>query len=156
MEILNSIGERLREERERLQMTQSDFAEVAEAAGVPGATRQSQARYEKGLAAPSCPYLAALAPVGVDVLYVLTGQRGMQPTPGPALRDGEAELLEGYRALSAREKLGVKALIAGMAPAGSVNVQVSGGTTGHVVTGGHVVIKQTTASTPRRKSTKKV
>ena len=52
MEINVSIGERLKEEREVLGKTQGDFALIAEAADVPGATRQSQAKYEKGLAAP--------------------------------------------------------------------------------------------------------
>lgn len=113
MELLNSIGTRLKAERERLGLTQSDFAQVAEDAGVPGATRQSQARYEKGLAAPSCPYLAALATAGVDVLYVLTGHRGMQAAP-PPLKDGEATLLESYRALDKRGQAAVLAVIATM------------------------------------------
>ena len=75
MEIFISIGERLREEREAMGKTQSDFAEIAAAAGVPGATRQSQAKYEKGLASPSAAYLSAVALQGVDVRYVLTGER---------------------------------------------------------------------------------
>ncbi|PTT40214.1 transcriptional regulator [Acidovorax sp. HMWF018] len=75
MEIFISIGERLREEREAMGKTQSDFAGIAAAAGVPGATRQSQAKYEKGLASPSAAYLSAVALQGVDVRYVLTGER---------------------------------------------------------------------------------
>ena len=73
MEIINSIGERLLAVRENMHKTQSDFAEIAASAGVPGATRQSQAKYEKGLATPSAAYLAAIAAAGADVLYILTG-----------------------------------------------------------------------------------
>lgn len=88
MEIVSSIGERLREEREALGKTQSEFADVAAAARVPGATRQSQAKYEKGLAAPSAAYMSAIAGAGADVLYILTGERG-----GVVLTAEERQLL---------------------------------------------------------------
>ncbi|MBQ1782907.1 MAG: helix-turn-helix transcriptional regulator [Gammaproteobacteria bacterium] len=80
MERFESIGARLREERERLGKSQTDFAAIAEAAGVPGATRQSQSLYEKGKRMPDAGYLAAVAAVGVDVLYVLTGSRSVSPS----------------------------------------------------------------------------
>lgn len=88
MEINVFIGERLKQARETLGLSQTEFAQIAETAGVPGATRQSQAKYEKGLAMPGAAYLAALAAAGVDVLYVLTGQRmgaAAAPQPAPAL-----------------------------------------------------------------------
>ena len=75
MEILISIGERLREIRDLSGKSQTDFAEIAAAAGVPGATRQSQANYEKGKQSPSALYLAALAAHGYDMQYVITGVR---------------------------------------------------------------------------------
>lgn len=85
MEIFNSIGGRLLEVREHMQQTQSDFAGIAAIAGVPGATRQSQAKYEKGLATPSAAYLSAIAAEGADVLYILTGKRsGPAAKPLPA------------------------------------------------------------------------
>jgi len=83
MEIFNSIAHRLLEVRESMGKTQSDFAAIAAAAGVPGATRQSQAKYEKGIAAPSAAYMAAIASAGADVLYILTGQHS-QPVPDSA------------------------------------------------------------------------
>lgn len=94
-----------------------------------GVLKQAQLHYEKDERAPDARYLAGVAAAGVDVLYVITGQRG-----GVALRDGEATLIEGYRSLDARGKAGVQALIGGMAPhpAPGVQVQVHGGT-GHVV-----------------------
>lgn len=135
-----STFERLREERERLGLSQEKFGALG------GVLKRAQINYEKGERNPDSAYLTAIAAAGVDVLYVLTGQRGAQSAPGPGLRDGEAELLEGYRALSAREKLGVKALIAGMAP-GGVSVRVSGNGS-HVVTGSGDVVIGHPAPTP--------
>lgn len=66
-----SIGERLREERERLGFTQSAFAEIA------GAHRKSQGNYEANERNPDAAYLAAIAAAGADVLYILTGQRAV-------------------------------------------------------------------------------
>jgi transcriptional regulator with XRE-family HTH domain len=107
-----TIGVRLREERERLDLSQPKFAAVA------GTTKQTLFSWESGKTAPDAFQLAQLAGIGADVLYVVTGLRSGGVTPPPALRDGEATLLEGYRALDARGKAGVMALIAGMgAPA---------------------------------------
>lgn len=80
MELFESIGARLRLERERLGKSQTEFAAIAEAAGVAGATRQSQSLYEKGKRTPDAGYLAAVAAVGVDVIYVLTGSHSVDPS----------------------------------------------------------------------------
>lgn len=77
MEIINSIGERLREERERLGLSQTQIAEIAKELGAKGATRQSQALYEKGEQTPSAAYISAISTTGADVLYILTGQRAV-------------------------------------------------------------------------------
>lgn len=69
MEPLVDIGVRLRTERERLGKTQADMGAVA------GVTRQTQSNYESGERAPDVAYLAAIAQVGVDVQYVVTGKR---------------------------------------------------------------------------------
>ena len=128
MEINISIGERLKEEREALGKTQGDFASIAEQAGVPGATRQSQAKYEKGLAAPSAAYLSAMASAGVDVRYVLTGDREFEPAP--ALSAEEQLMLQYFReAVPAVRKAALGALMG--APAitqiGGANSQHSSG-----------------------------
>lgn len=65
---MDTIGKRLRAERERLKMSQSSFAELA------GASKPSQVRYESGERYPDGAYFERLAPKGVDVLYILTGQ----------------------------------------------------------------------------------
>lgn len=93
MEINVCIGVRLKEVREALALSQTEFAQIAEKAGVPGATRQSQAKYEKGLAMPGAAYLAAIAAAGADVLYILTGQRNGGAATDPA----EQVLLDSYR-----------------------------------------------------------
>lgn len=62
------IGERLKQERERLGMTQPAFAEAA------GAAKRTLIEWEKGTTSPNSVQLSALSSVGVDVYYVLTGE----------------------------------------------------------------------------------
>ncbi|WP_221227654.1 helix-turn-helix domain-containing protein [Rhodocyclus tenuis] len=69
MGLFVGIGKRLREERERLGLNQSDFG----AAG--GVGRKTQFNYEEAERSPDAAYLAAIATAGVDVQYVITGQR---------------------------------------------------------------------------------
>jgi len=64
-----SFGERLRDERLRLGLTQTAFGEIA------GVTKKTQMLYESGERTPDMRYLAAVSKVGVDYSYVLTGQR---------------------------------------------------------------------------------
>ncbi len=64
-----TIGKRLKEERERLQQTQAEFAALV------AATKRSQINWEKGTAMPNAAYLAAIASAGADVNYILTGIR---------------------------------------------------------------------------------
>lgn len=116
MEINISIGERLREVREQMGKSQTEFALIAAAAGVPGATRQSQAKYEKGLAAASSAYLAAIANAGADVMYILTGHRTGSVTPVLSRRvaalvnnyeytdEAGKKIIEGTAALAAQSK----------------------------------------------------
>lgn len=63
------IGDRLREERERLGLTQTDFAELI------GASKNTQSNYEKGVRKPDSDYLMRLEEASADPAYVLTGQR---------------------------------------------------------------------------------
>jgi len=66
---MNSIGERLREERTRLGMNQGDMAQRG------GVQRTAQSNYERDDRVPDAAYLALVAAAGVDVLYVVTGER---------------------------------------------------------------------------------
>ena len=64
-----TIGARLKEERERLGYTQPAFAELA------GTTKKSQIDYEKDSTQPKASYLANIAVIGADILYIVTGIR---------------------------------------------------------------------------------
>ncbi len=89
---MGSIGSRLRDERERLELNQSDFAVVA------GTTRKSQFNYESDARRPDADYLAAIAAAGVDVLFVLTGQRSQAVSPAASLPPRARALLDNYEA----------------------------------------------------------
>ncbi|MCW5657417.1 MAG: helix-turn-helix transcriptional regulator [Burkholderiaceae bacterium] len=89
---------RLREERERLGKSQSDFAALAVQLGVRGATRQSLSMYEKGERPPDAGYLAAIAQAGADVRYIVTGARDYEPPP--VLTPQEQLLLDEFRRAS--------------------------------------------------------
>lgn len=82
-----SIGERLKEERERLGLSQLAFGELG------GVKKLAQLNYEKGDRFPDAQYLAALAKFGVDVQYVVTGSRSVSAMPQDEIR-----LVELYRA----------------------------------------------------------
>ncbi|HNC51239.1 MAG TPA: helix-turn-helix transcriptional regulator [Accumulibacter sp.] len=83
-----TIGNRLREERERIGMSQAAMAEIC------GVTMRSQRNYEKDERLPDASYLAAATQARADVLYVLTGQR----SPGmSSLTPEESALLDNYR-----------------------------------------------------------
>ncbi len=82
------IGERIKEERERLGMTQPEFAAAA------GAAKRTLIEWEKGSTSPTAVQLSALVVAGVDALYILTGQRGAPSVP---LAPDEAALLDNYR-----------------------------------------------------------
>ncbi len=64
-----TIGDRLREERERLGFSQPAFAGLAET------TKKSQIDYEKGVTFPKANYLEVIAKVGADIQYIVTGVR---------------------------------------------------------------------------------
>ena len=96
-----SIGERLREERERLGFNQTDFAGLGEA------SLRSQIEWEKGNAFPNAKVLSAIAAAGADVQYILTGVRAggavAQPTPSyTVLSPDEAALVDNYRHIDDR------------------------------------------------------
>lgn len=68
-------GEKIREERERLGLSQDSFGELA------GVTKKTQGLYERGEREPNGAYLQAISAAGCDVLYILTGRREMSGSP---------------------------------------------------------------------------
>lgn len=101
------IGDRLREERERLGLSQPKFAALA------ATTKQTLFSWESGKTAPDGFQLAAIAEAGVDVLYVLTGQRGAPPAV--PLAPDEAALLDNYRHSPKEAREALKATSAALA-----------------------------------------
>ncbi|MEK1943586.1 MAG: helix-turn-helix transcriptional regulator [Pseudomonas sp.] len=102
-----SAGERLREERTRLGANQEDFAQIG------GVNRNTQGAYEKDERNPDVKYLAALAARGVDVLYVVTGER--VPMKSDGLTVEEAELLLAYRVMSEADRLALSRVAGALA-----------------------------------------
>lgn len=66
---MSNSGERLRQERMRLDMSQEEFG----AAG--GVKKVAQSNYETGKRFPDSQYLEKVAALGVDIRYVVTGIR---------------------------------------------------------------------------------
>ncbi len=62
------FGRRLKSERERLGMTQPQFAELG------GIKRATQHLYEQNVSSPDIEYLLKLDANGVDVIYLLFGE----------------------------------------------------------------------------------
>ncbi len=91
-----TIGERLRLERERTRLNQTAFGELA------GVQRNTQANYESDQRTPDAAYLSALIPHGVDVWFVLTGERF--PATADTISGPAARLLEIFGALSPEAK----------------------------------------------------
>lgn len=96
METFVGIGERLKEERERLGLNQTDFAALA------GASKNTQYNYEKGERSPDANYMAAAAVQGVDVLYVITGVR--TPQASSSFTAEETEFVEILRSMDETDR----------------------------------------------------
>ena len=91
---MGTIGTRLRDERERLGMNQDAFA----AAG--GTKKRALINYEQDERCPDGNFFSAVAMVGADVLYILTGQRNQS-----TLTADEQQLLALFRAASLPVKM---------------------------------------------------
>lgn len=112
-----NIGDRLKEERERLRMTQESFSVAG------GAGKRAYIRYEQGERLPDAGFLAAISASGADVLYIVTGQR----TDG-LLSAEEQTLLAYFRAAPpAVRRAAMGALVGGALPGGMTMTQSGGG-----------------------------
>lgn len=85
-----TFGDRLRLERKRIGMSQEEFGRAC------GVVRKSQISYEAGTRSPNADYLLCAHRQGVDVTFLITGERrgqtgALPTTPPPApVRDPAA------------------------------------------------------------------
>lgn len=89
------LGERLRAERKALGLTQH----VLSVAG--GVATNAQVQYEGGKRWPKSDYLMAIQRVGIDIHYVLTGERTIVHV---SVAEQEMGIINCYRGLSLVDK----------------------------------------------------
>lgn len=119
-----NIGERLREERERLGFNQADFGALSMV------TKTTQFNYESGKRMPDAAYLSAIAAAGADVQYIISGIRSAPPALGTeevrkgyavdVLNKEEQALLDNYRHCQPEGKAAIKAVGVAVAKSGGV------------------------------------
>jgi transcriptional regulator with XRE-family HTH domain len=88
-QINSSIGERLRDERERLGLSQEAFAQTFQV------STRTLYTWERGSQFPNAEVLSLASALGVDVLYVLTSKRSV-PIES-TLSEEEQALLDNYK-----------------------------------------------------------
>lgn len=121
---MSTFEQRLVEERKRLGLSQSAFGEAG------GVQKRAQINYESGDRYPDAAYLQCLASIGVDVLYVLTGERAAGLPAG--LSAEEQLLVESYRALPVARR---KAVLADLLTGGAAKPTARKAAGGVVVSG---------------------
>ena len=91
--ISSQLGERLRDARVRLGLSQDAVAASC------GVSREMWGKYERGHSVPGGEVLAAVAALGADVRYILTGLPAGYTAPPLAttLTQREESLLDNYR-----------------------------------------------------------
>ncbi|WP_216891475.1 helix-turn-helix domain-containing protein [Pseudomonas putida] len=105
MLIVDGVGSRLREERERLGLSQEDFGARV------GVSRGTQQKYElAGAYSIDLKYLAAIETVGADASYVLTAFR----TLVEGLSADEASVLDQFRSIPSTDQRAVRLLLQAM------------------------------------------
>ena len=91
------FSERLRLLRTSMRLSQEEFAKLG------GVQISAQANYERGHRSPSVDYLLALQKLGIDIIYILTGD-----TAAYGLSSDEYELLNTYKKSSPQKKYGIR------------------------------------------------
>lgn len=97
---MSDIGQRLKEERNRLGLSQGEAAKLG------GASKNTQLSYESGKSSPNADYLVRLADEGFDIFYILTAQR-VDNLGSPKVRryDSRAEAV--LAAVNVQQRLGL-------------------------------------------------
>ena len=98
------FGQRLKEERKRVGITQPQLAEFV------GAAKRTVIDWEKDKSSPTAVQLMAMIDKGLDTNYLLTGQRNQSEK----MATDEAFLLDSFRKLSEqKKKMALQFLIGG-------------------------------------------
>ena len=87
-ELATQLGQRLSDERKRLNLTQKQVCEALEIGSA------SLSRYEQGKRMPDILQACEFAALGYDMQYVMIGEHAGQ---APSLSDAERQLLTSYR-----------------------------------------------------------
>ncbi len=103
MHLSEEIGARLQSERKRLNLNQDQLASIV------GVSKRALASYESGSREAGSLLLNLAASAGVDVLYVVTGQR--LPVGEKTLAPEELEMVQHVRALGSEDKSAVARLL---------------------------------------------
>lgn len=96
-----SVGKRLKEERNRLGLSQTAMAVACGAAG-----KRTQIMFEQDDHVPNGTYFIAADEIGVDVTYVLVGRRSL-------LDEADTELLDAWRGASLSARAAAMNLLSG-------------------------------------------
>ena len=86
-----NLGERFAEERRRLDLDQTELAEIC------GVRRNTISSYECGESVPKSDALAAFMKLGADIYYILIGRKEGDPQP-VMLDPDEIAVVDDYRA----------------------------------------------------------
>ncbi|MFT8210575.1 MAG: helix-turn-helix domain-containing protein, partial [Symbiopectobacterium sp.] len=107
---LEGVGERLKSERLRLGLSQESFAERC------GVKKLTQYNYEKSERHPDAAYLVSAKALGVDVNYLITGERSDEASALDVVRDEEeAEVLTAFRYIPGETREVAKRTLTAMA-----------------------------------------
>jgi len=107
-----NIAERIKEERERLGLSQSKFGSIA------GVSKQTVITWEKGNTSPTAVQLNEMSSFGLDAMYVLLGRRTIAVQ---SLTVRETCMLENYRALAEEDKAAMQRVSHALAQSAKLN-----------------------------------
>lgn len=105
---MEDIGSRLKLERTRLGFNQADFGAIG------GVKKLAQIKYEQGERFPGADYLQAVAKVGVDVQYVITGDKGTTMIKPPSMSDAQRAWFKEFEDSTGGSALGLEDFVDGL------------------------------------------
>ncbi|CDG96495.1 Transcriptional regulator, XRE family [Xenorhabdus bovienii str. puntauvense] len=94
------VCDRLRIERDKLGLTQSEMAKAC------GVAFRTYCDYEAGKTEPKASFFSQISELGADVMFILTGHRVAQGE----ISIEEQKLIENYRAMNEESRLNMQAV----------------------------------------------